>query len=146
MRCYAGPGLRELASRFDAWWYDGETGFGPAWFWGDLDFAGMQILKSLRSRFENLEAWPVGYEPPRAQLEVGGGHGTRANDSKGQIDPILTGCAYADSELLPRDPQTWPQGSGVAALGGGCPNCCNQRLMAGRTPGWSCIADGNVVT
>jgi hypothetical protein len=98
---YAGPGLRELASRFDAWWYDGETGFGPAWFWGDLDFAGMQILKSLRRRFENLEAWPVGYEPLRAQLEVGGGHATRANDSKGQIDPILTGCAYADSELLP---------------------------------------------
>jgi hypothetical protein len=53
---YAGPGLRELASRFDAWWYDGGTGFGPAWFWGDLDFAGMQILKSLRSKFEDLEA------------------------------------------------------------------------------------------
>jgi hypothetical protein len=98
---YAGPGSRELASRFDAWWYDGETGFGPAWFWGDLDFAGMQILKSLRSRFDDLEAWPVGYEPLRAQLEVGGGHGTRTNDSKGQIDPILTGCTYADSELLP---------------------------------------------
>jgi hypothetical protein len=98
---YAGPGLRELAARFDAWWYDGETGFGPAWFWGDLDFAGMQILKSLRGRFEGLQAWPVGYAPLRAQLEVGGGHGTRANDSKGQIDPVLTGCAYADSELLP---------------------------------------------
>jgi hypothetical protein len=29
-----------------------------------LDFAGMQILKSLRSRFADLEAW-----------QVGGGHG-----------------------------------------------------------------------
>jgi hypothetical protein len=98
---YAGPGLRELASRFDAWWYDGGTGFGPAWFWGDLDFAGMQILKSLRNRFADLQAWPVGYEPLRVQLEVGGGHGTRADDSKGQVDPVLTGCAYADSVLLP---------------------------------------------
>jgi hypothetical protein len=103
---YAGPGSRELASRFDAWWYEGGTGFGPAWFWGDLDFAGMQILKSLRSRFEDLEAWPVGYEPLRVQLQVGGGYGAWANDSKGQdskgqIDPILTGCAYADSVLLP---------------------------------------------
>ena len=98
---YAGPGLRELASRFDAWWYDSGTGFGPAWFWGDLDFAGMQILKSLRSRFEGLEAWPVGYDPLRVQLQVGGGHGARADDSKGQVDPVLTGCAYADSVLLP---------------------------------------------
>jgi Uncharacterized protein conserved in bacteria C-term(DUF2220) len=98
---YAGPGLRELASRFDAWWYDGGAAFGPAWFWGDLDFAGMQILKSLRSRFEGLEAWPVGYDPLRVQLQAGGGYGTRADDSKGQVDPVLTGCAYADSVLLP---------------------------------------------
>jgi hypothetical protein len=98
---YAGPGLRELAARFDAWWYDGGVAFGPAWFWGDLDFAGMQILKSLRGRFEDLKAWPVGYEPLRVQLEAGGGHGTRADDSKGQIDPVLTGCTYADSALLP---------------------------------------------
>jgi hypothetical protein len=98
---YAGPGLREFAARFDAWWYDGGTGLGPAWFWGDLDFAGMQILKSLRSRFADIEAWPVGYEALRVLLEVGGGHGTRADDSKGQVDPVLTGCAYADSVLLP---------------------------------------------
>jgi hypothetical protein len=98
---YAGPGLGELAPRFDAWWYDGATAFGPVWFWGDLDFAGMQILKSLRVRFEELEAWPVGYEPLRVQLESGGGHGARADDPKGQIDPVLTGCAYADAVLLP---------------------------------------------
>jgi hypothetical protein len=66
-----------------------------------LGFDGMQILKSLRSRFEGLEAWPVGYDPLRVQLQVGGGHGARADDSKGQVDPVLTGCAYADSVLLP---------------------------------------------
>jgi hypothetical protein len=98
---YAGPGLREFASRFAAWWYDGEAGFGPVWFWGDLDFAGMQILKSLRGRFSELKAWPIGYEPLRVRLEVGGGHGTRPDDAKGQVDPLQTGCAYADSVLLP---------------------------------------------
>jgi hypothetical protein len=61
----------------------------------------MQILNRLRTRFADLQAWPVGYEPLRVQLEVGGGHGTRADDSKGQVDPVLTGCAYADSVLLP---------------------------------------------
>jgi Uncharacterized protein conserved in bacteria C-term(DUF2220) len=98
---YAGPGSRELAAQFDAWWYDGGTAFGPTWFWGDLDFAGMQILKSLRNRFEEIEAWSVGYEPLRSQLQLGGGYGVRADDSKGQADPVLTGCAYADSVLLP---------------------------------------------
>jgi hypothetical protein len=115
---YAGPGSGELTGRFDAWWYDAGAAFGPAWFWGDLDFAGMQILKSLRGRFEDLEAWRVGYEPLRVQLELAGGHGARADDSKGQVDPILTGCAYADSVLLPairkhgRRDQESRQGSG----------------------------------
>jgi hypothetical protein len=43
---YAGPGLRELASRFDAWWYDGETGFGPAWFWGPRSAAAVAWIRS----------------------------------------------------------------------------------------------------
>ena len=98
---FAGAASGELTRRFDAWWYDGGTGLGPTWFWGDLDFAGMQILKSLRTRFADLEAWPVGYEPLRLQLETGGGYGARADDSKGQADPAATGCAYADSVLLP---------------------------------------------
>jgi Uncharacterized protein conserved in bacteria C-term(DUF2220) len=99
---YAGPGLSEFAVRFDAWWYEGGTALGPCWFWGDLDFAGMQILKALRSRFEGLCAWPAGYEPMLARLQTTGGYGTtRSDDPRGQIDPGLTGCAYADATLLP---------------------------------------------
>jgi len=98
---FAGTAPREMASRFESWWYEGGAGFGPEWFWGDLDFAGMQILKSLRARFSGLEAWPVGYEPLRLQLQSAGGYGGRVDDAKGQVDPLLTGCAYADSVLLP---------------------------------------------
>ncbi|MBT4075489.1 MAG: hypothetical protein HOE78_02800, partial [Gammaproteobacteria bacterium] len=29
----------------------------PVWFWGDLDYSGMAILKVLRQRFENVQAW-----------------------------------------------------------------------------------------
>jgi len=39
---YAGPGRSEFAEAFDGWWYDNGPALGPAWFWGDLDFAGMQ--------------------------------------------------------------------------------------------------------
>jgi hypothetical protein len=98
---YAGAGRLEFAARFDSWWYDKGPAFGPSWFWGDLDFAGMQILKSLRDRFEGLCAWAPGYESMRVQLQIKGGYGARIDDEKGQVDPILTGCPYADSALLP---------------------------------------------
>jgi len=99
---YAGPGARQLAPRFESWWYDGGPALGPVWFWGDLDFAGMQILKSLRGRFDGLSAWRAGYEPLQVRLQTGGGYGGRSEDAaRGQVDPVLTGCGYADSVLLP---------------------------------------------
>jgi hypothetical protein len=98
---YAGPGRSEFTERFEAWWYDEGAAPGPAYFWGDLDFAGMQILKALRSRFAGLGAWQPGYEPMRAALGVGGGYGVVADDARGQVDPVVTGCAYADTVLLP---------------------------------------------
>jgi hypothetical protein len=98
---YAGPGGSGFVETFDAWWYDGGPALGPAWFWGDLDFAGMQILKGLRERFEGMRAWRTGYEPMRIQLETGGGHGGKIGDLGRQVDPVLTGCEYADAVLLP---------------------------------------------
>jgi hypothetical protein len=98
---YAGTGRLEFAERFDSWWYDNGPAFGSSWFWGDLDFAGMHILKTLRDRFEGLSAWVPGYESMLVQLQMRGGYGARIDDAKGQVDPILTGCPYADSALLP---------------------------------------------
>jgi hypothetical protein len=98
---YAGPGRLDFAERFDSWWYDNGPAFGSSWFWGDLDFAGMHILKTLRDRFDGLDAWPPGYESMLVQLQTRGGYGARIDDAKGQVDPVLTGCPYADSTLLP---------------------------------------------
>jgi len=97
----AGPGRGEYAERFEAWWYDLGPALGPSWFWGDLDFAGMQILKTLRSRFEGLRAWAPGYESMVAQLQSRGGYSGRVGDARGQVDPGVTGCPYADGTLLP---------------------------------------------
>jgi hypothetical protein len=97
----AGPGRFDYAERFDSWWYDNGSAFGPSWFWGDLDFAGMQILKTLRNRFDGLCAWAPGYESMLAQLQSRGGYSGRIGDAKGQVDPVLTGCPYADGTLLP---------------------------------------------
>jgi hypothetical protein len=97
---YAGPGEAARVSEFDEWWFGQVAKEWPCWFWGDLDFSGMQILKSLRSRFADLCAWQPGYEPMLAHLKMSTAYSGRLIDDRGQIDPMVTGCPYADSTLL----------------------------------------------
>lgn len=74
---------------------------GPCAFRGDLDFAGMQILKALRGRFEDLTAWRPGYEAMLEVLRNRGGYNSPAAADPTQSDPQLTGCPLADAVLLP---------------------------------------------
>ncbi len=70
-------------------------------FFGDLDFAGLQILASLREVFAGAQAWQPGYDDLAGRLSAGGGHWPEAASKERQIDPLQTGCAYADGLLLP---------------------------------------------
>jgi hypothetical protein len=101
---YAGPGVAVWQERLERWWWEehGDQALGPCAFWGDLDFAGMQILKALRGRFPQVAAWRPGYEPMLAALRARGGHqSTDAQGEAAQTDPQQTGCAFADEILLP---------------------------------------------
>ena len=89
-------GYAKLKEQFEQWWFNKEQNHLPVYFWGDLDFAGIAILKVLRQRFEKLQAWRLGYEPMRTLLERGGGY-----SAKQQNDPQSAGCDYADQILLP---------------------------------------------
>lgn len=73
----------------------------PVRFFGDLDFAGMQILGSLREVFERAEAWRPGYAELMAILASGGGHLPETAGKERQGDPGTTGCTHADGVLLP---------------------------------------------
>ena len=53
---FAGPGRERFGEEFGRWWFDAAAFNNRLHFWGDLDFAGMQILKSLRQRFGPVEA------------------------------------------------------------------------------------------
>ncbi|WP_339616111.1 Wadjet anti-phage system protein JetD domain-containing protein [uncultured Gilvimarinus sp.] len=87
-------------------WFDGEASSLRVSFWGDLDYAGMAILKALRQSFAQLEAWQPGYEPLLARLHAGLGHTQASGVKNPQPDPGLTGCRYADTTLLPAIRQT----------------------------------------
>jgi len=103
---YLSPGDHgQVLKQFEGWWFGvAEDKVGVALetrFWGDLDFAGMAILKALRLTFSDIDAWQPGYVPMLECLNGGGGH---AHDSSGkslQKDPGDTGCDFADRELLP---------------------------------------------
>lgn len=70
-------------------------------FFGDLDFSGMQILASLREVFPDATAWEPGYSRLLSVVSSGGGHLPEAANKERQIDPVATGCHYADHALLP---------------------------------------------
>lgn len=100
---FGGPGI-ERREQFERWWFDDAVPMQPLFFWGDLDFASMQMLKSLRQRFGEITAWRPGYEPMLADLTAAGS-GNRPTGHRPslhrQVDPGTTGCAFADSVLLP---------------------------------------------
>lgn len=73
----------------------------PVYFFGDLDYAGMQILAGLREVFPYAGAWRPGYAHLASMLAEGGGHRPEQAAKAQQVDPGLTDCAYADEELLP---------------------------------------------
>lgn len=91
---------RVEADRLQAWLLQ-ETPQIPVAFYGDLDFAGMNILARLRGSFEGAEAWEPGYEMLLRILEADGGHTPEAARKAGQRDPGITGSPYADGVLLP---------------------------------------------
>jgi hypothetical protein len=73
----------------------------PVFFWGDLDYSGMAILKSLRSIFPSAQAWQAGYEPMLKRLTRGDGHTPIESGKEGQRVVEQVGCLYADSYLIP---------------------------------------------
>ena len=73
----------------------------PCYFWGDLDYAGIGILKALRQNLPELSAWQPGYHPMLAMLENGEGHTAQQARKTGQTDPVAIGCPLCDRVLLP---------------------------------------------
>jgi hypothetical protein len=86
------------AAPIEDWLFDGAE--LPVFFFGDLDYAGMQILSSFRSVFPGAQAWAPGYARLATILQRGGGHRSGMADKESQVDPGSTGCALADKELL----------------------------------------------
>lgn len=104
------------AQGFEAWLYD-DISSPCVRFYGDLDFAGLQILAQLRQSFPTCQAWQPGYQALLQRLSDGLGHPPQVAGKQGQTAPLATGCPYADRALLPAlhqtghcvDQEAWPE-------------------------------------
>ncbi|NOZ54885.1 MAG: hypothetical protein GXP08_17415 [Gammaproteobacteria bacterium] len=98
---YSTQSPAEVIHCFENWWFDTPSFNWPEYFWGDLDFSAMSILKMLRQRFVKMQAWQPGYTPMLQQLRNNEGHLKNTGNALIQLDPGQTGCQYADEVLLP---------------------------------------------
>lgn len=94
-------GYMENADVFQAQWLHSHEMTLPLFFWGDLDYAGMSILKSLRQVFPSITAWVPGYKPMLSALVAGAGHVPAQANKAAQLVVEACGCDYADQHLLP---------------------------------------------
>ncbi|MDY0051908.1 MAG: hypothetical protein RBR65_05135 [Aliarcobacter sp.] len=90
---------KETKEEFISWFYF-EKGMNiNTFFWGDLDYSGIDILASLKTNFSNLRAWEEAYSKMLDALDFG--HPPIMAKKENQREPRVTGCNYADNILLP---------------------------------------------
>ncbi len=58
-------------------------------------------IKSLKDIFPDIQAYVPGYAPMLEMLGKAMSYSAQMANKHGQIDPEMTGCAYADTQLLP---------------------------------------------
>jgi len=93
---------KESIEKFIAWFYRENSEDIPVYFWGDLDYEGMNILKALKVNFDNIDAWKKGYNMMLEEVKKGFGHAPEMAGKERQImlnDNIL-GCSYADKSVV----------------------------------------------
>jgi hypothetical protein len=86
---------------FEDWWFGTQDQDWSCFFWGDMDYAGLGILKALRRSFESIEAWALGYGKMIDFHREGHGQTIRDSKKMQQLDPGHCGCRLADETLLP---------------------------------------------
>lgn len=92
----------EMRLNFILWFYGKIESNIFIYFWGDLDYSAMHILKALKTNFPTIDAWKLGYTKMVQSLENGFGHTPNMAKKEKQY-PIkdLLGCSYADRVLIP---------------------------------------------
>lgn len=79
-----------------------ENGVYNLYFWGDLDYEGINIYIALKKVFPNVLLWKEGYDLMIEKLNLNEGHDAESSGKENQKYPKkLSGIKYIDEFLLP---------------------------------------------
>ena len=92
---------KEGRERFESWLWQKSTEKIPVSFFGDFDYSGVEIFKSLRRSFSEVTFFKPGYDAMLEEVKRGNGHAPAMADKERQKYPNCTGDAYCDEVLLP---------------------------------------------
>jgi len=89
-------------SQFEYAWFNSNIEGFEFYFWGDLDYSGLEILNKLSISFPNIKAWRRGYEKMLSSISLAGyGHTAEQTKKEKQRIPSDISCEYAQNILLP---------------------------------------------
>jgi len=86
---------------FEKFWFSQDETIFATYFWGDLDYSGIEILKTLKLQFTDIQAWQVGYAPMVEALRSGIGHRPEYAGKENQRFVNEVACVYSENIILP---------------------------------------------
>lgn len=92
---------QEGRERFESWLWQESAEKISVSFFGDFDYSGIEIFKSLRRSFSEIAFFKPGYDAMLEEVKRGNGHAPAMADKEKQKYPNSTGEAYCDEVLLP---------------------------------------------
>lgn len=84
---------------FENFWFDSSNQQFDVYFWGDLDYSGLDILNKLSASFPTICGWHLGYEPMLGSLACG--HSAGQAGKERQKAPVELPCNFSRTKLLP---------------------------------------------
>lgn len=89
----------EGKNAFKSWLLRDQDIYPYVYFWGDLDYSGIDIFYNLGKVFPGIELWKPGYDPMVMLLEEKYGHSASLAGKEEQKDPGNSEVAYANHLL-----------------------------------------------
>lgn len=83
------------------WLYGNEKKYN-VYFWGDMDYSGINIYNSMKEIFSEIKLWKLGYSELLKAIDNDNFHNPIESHKESQIKPLKTNDFYIDEVLLPK--------------------------------------------
>lgn len=86
---------------FKDWLYNNTQSELNVYFWGDMDYSGINIFNTIKNIFPELQIWKPGYDKLLNAIKINDSHKPEESDKEAQFEPSLVGEQYIDEILIP---------------------------------------------